>query len=199
MDLLETWKKLGEEKLNKPVGQTSTTANISRHPVSKLILTFKVGLAFIVFFQLLFGYVLIVTPQPLVKIGMAVIIAVYFLLLFINLGVLRKMMRLNNLDQNTHQTLAGVYAIVTGTLAFQQKLSWGFFPLCVGAGFLLGLSGSGDVATIMATDPVFPVVLIIMVIIITPFCRYMTKRMNEAYYGKYLEQLKSLMRQMEED
>jgi hypothetical protein len=77
MDLKEAWKKLAQEKLSKPVAGTDEVYNSSKHPVQKLIRSFKIALGFVVFFEAAFVYLAVVMPQPIVKAAMVLMMIVY--------------------------------------------------------------------------------------------------------------------------
>ena len=56
MDLKEAWKKLEQEKLNRPILGAAEVHKASKHPVGKLILLSKMTLGFAVFFEIGFIY-----------------------------------------------------------------------------------------------------------------------------------------------
>lgn len=198
MDLKEAWKNLEREKLIKPVEGTISIPKHSKHPVTRLIQTFGLGLVFCVFFELIFVYLFFVMDQPIVKAGLAVITILYTILFVINFKVLQKMRRLDQSDATVLKVLHGVHDIVSQTIRFQQKLSWGFFPMCVAAGFVLGVSIKKDAAAMML-QPKFYLSLIITMAIVTPACYFLTKWMTRISYGKYLKQIEDLIQQTKED
>lgn len=197
MDLSEAWKKLEVEKLNKPVHGTVSVPDNSKHPVSKLIAGYNLGLWFIFAFEGVFLYLLIVMPQTIVKVGLMAVIIIYLVFLFIHLRVLKKMKALYTLDTNTHKMLSGVLSIVEKSTRFQQRVSWGFFPICTTSGFLLGISINGEASELIIKPKIF-LILLITIVIMTPSCYVLTKWMNKIAYGKYCDQIKMLLKQMEE-
>jgi hypothetical protein len=198
MDLKEAWKNLEKEKLNKPVAGTIEIPRHSKHPVSKLIQTFAAGLVFCVVFELIFVYMFFQVDQMIVKAGVIVVIVVYTFLFTLNLRALRRLRQLHNSDGNVMHVLQGVREIVTRTINFQQKMSWGFFPVCVAAGFLLGISIKKDAATLIV-QPLFYGTLLLTMAIVTPACYYLTRWMIKLSYGKYLNQIEDLIQQGKEE
>lgn len=197
MDLREAWKKLDEEKLSQPLDISTVTAKESKHPISKLIQSFQIGLGFIVVFEILFIYLAFNLKQPLVQIGMVVIVVLYFLFFLHNYRTLKRITNQNKLDQNLKETVTNIHSIASNALNFQMKISWAVFPMCVTAGFLIGLSIEADAAT-MLMRPVIYWSLIGTAVVVTPLCYWLTKLMTKISYGKYLNQLEELSRGLEE-
>jgi hypothetical protein len=198
MDLKEAWKNLEKEKLNKPVAGTIKIPRHSKHPVSKLIQTFAAGLVFCGVFELIFVYMFFNVDQVIVKAGVFVVIVVYTFLFALNFRALRRLRQLYNSDENVMRVLHDVREIVTRTINFQQNMSWGFFPICVAAGFLLGISIKKDAAT-MIVQPLFYGTLLVTMAIVTPACYFLTKWMIKLSYGKYLRQIEDLIQQGKEE
>lgn len=197
MDLKEAWKNLEKEKLAKPFAGSIEVPKHSKHPVSKLIQTFAAGLIFCVAFELIFVFLFFTTDQTIVKVGMLVIIALYTFLFALNFRALKELRKLYRSDGNVMGVLRDVREIVTRTINFQQKMSWGFFPLCVAAGFVLGISIKKDAATLIV-QPTFYLTLILTMAIVTPACYYLTRWMIKLSYGKYLTQIDTLIHQGKE-
>jgi hypothetical protein len=198
MDLKEAWRNLEKEKLSKPVQGTVSIPKHSKHPVDKLIQTFGLGLVFCIVFEMFFVYLFFAVDQTIVKVGMAVIIVLYAFLFAINFKVLQKLRRLHKSDDSVLKVLHGVHSIVSQTIKFQQKISWGFFPMCVASGFVLGVSLKKDAAA-MILQPKFYIILLITMALVTPACYFLTKWMTRISYGKYLDQIEDLIRQSKQD
>lgn len=198
MDLKEAWKKLEREKLNKPVSGAVEVRKTSKHPVQKLILLFKVTLGFAIFFDLCFIYLLVITPQLIVKIFLVIMIIIYLFFFILNYRILKDIQHSFRLDQNLKGTLQQVFDNTMSTLAFQRKSSLFIYPFAATAGFLLGLSVEADAAVMMQKWQVI-LSLIMAIIILTPSCYYLARWMEKVSYGKYLNQLHDLIQQFEKD
>lgn len=197
MDLKEVWKTLDKDKLSKPVAGTVGIPKQSRHPVNKLIQAFTAGLVFCVVFELMFVYLLVTMDQTIVKLGLAVVVFLYAFLFAVNYKVLRRLRHLHHSDDPVVHVLDSVQQIVRATIRFQHRLSWAFFPMCVAAGFLMGISVKKDAAE-MIVQPFFYVTLLATMAIVTPACFYLTRWMSKVAYGKYLDQIDGLIRQSKE-
>lgn len=198
MDLKEAWKTLERERLIQPVNGTIAIPKHSKHPVTKLIQTFGLGLVFCVFFESIFVYLLFAMEQTIVKVGLGIIVVLYTILFMINYKVLQKLRRLHKSDEAVLKVLQGVHSIVSQTIKFQQKLSWGFFPMCVAGGFVLGVSIKKDAAA-MIVQPKFYIALIVTMAVFTPASYFLTKWMTRISYGKYLGQIEELIQQTKGD
>lgn len=198
MDLTEAWKKLESDKLSKPVAGSVHIQKRSKHPVQKLILLFKLTLGFAIFFELGFMYLLAIMPQVIVKVFLVIMIIIYAFFFVLNYKILKKIQRSFRLDLSLKNTLKQVYDNTVSTLAFQRKASLIIYPLAATAGFLMGLASETDAAMMMQKWQV-QVILLIAIIILTPFCYFMARWMERVSYGKYLHQLRDLISQFDKE
>src|SRR6187431_1652381 len=129
MDLQEAWKNLDREKLTKPLRGEITIRTASKHPVQRLIKSFRYTLGFIIIFEAMFIYFLISIPQPVVKIFLALMVVVYALGFLANYQTLRKIETHFVMDSNFKESLQLIYESTKTSLAFQRK-AWIFiYPL----------------------------------------------------------------------
>ncbi len=195
MDLQETWKNLDREKLSKPVKGEIEIRTTSKHPVQKLIASFRYALGFIVLFEVVFIYCFSVVPQPIVKIFLALMIIIYAFGFLTNYRTLRKIESHFVMDSNFKDSLQVIYDSTKTSLALQRR-AWIFiYPLAGTTGFLLGLSLSTDVVEVMQKTKNI-VALIITLAIVTPLGYYLAVWMENLSYGKYLIQLETLIAEL---
>lgn len=199
MDLRETWKKLEAEKLSKPMDGSLSIPHQSKHPVTNIINTLKIGTWFIVFFWALFLVVFFMSDQLIVKAGIGMVVLTYTGLFAANVNILKKITLLNKLDGSTTQMLSGIHSLVSKALTFQQNFSWIFFPLCAAAGFVTGMSVRNDVASLLTAKPHLLINLLVTIIIITPAAYFITRWMIKISHGKYLKQIEDLIAQMKQE
>jgi len=197
MDLKEVWKKLDSDKLSKPVLGSVHIQNNSKHPVQKLIKLFRITLGFALTFEVGFIYLLIIMPQPIVKVFMVVMIIIYVFFFALNYRILKNIQHSFRLDLNLKSTLQQVYDNTVSTLAFQRKSSIIIYPIAATAGFLLGLSAETDAALMMQKWQV-QIALLISILILTPASYYLALWMEKVSYRKYLDQLRDLIAQFGE-
>lgn len=195
MDLQETWKNLDREKLSIPVKGEVELRTASKHPVQKLINSFRYALGFIILFEVVFIYCFIIIPQPVVKIFLALMIVIYALGFLANYKTLRKVESHFVLDSNFKDSLQVIYESTKTSLAFQRR-AWIFiYPLAGTTGFLLGLSISTDVVEVMQKSKNI-MALIITLAIVTPLGYYLAVWMESLSYGKYLIRLETLLAEL---
>lgn len=199
MDLQEAWKKLDKSKFKVPLPDEHEIdlRKKSHHPVKKLILYFQLGLGMCASFEAMFIYLAIIFPQPIVKIFLAIVIVLYVFFFVLNYRILKNIQTLYKLDSDIKSTLKNIYESTTGMLTFQRKCALYIYPICGTAGFLLGLSTEKDALTMIQKPSIF-ISLIVTLIILTPLAHLLAKWMEKVSYNKYLNQLKKLIKQLEE-
>ncbi|HOX82339.1 MAG TPA: hypothetical protein PLJ60_00330 [Chryseolinea sp.] len=195
MDLQAAWKNLDREKLSKPGKEEVEIRTASKHPVQKLIASFRYALGFIVLFEVVCIYLFIIIPQPIVRIFLALMIIIYALGFVVNYRTLRKIERHFVLDSNFKDSLQAIYDSTKTSLAFQRK-AWIFiYPLAGTTGFLLGLSINTDVVEMIMKSKNI-IILIITLAIVTPIGYYVAVWLENLSHGKYLNQLETLLTEL---
>lgn len=195
MDLKEAWKKLAQEKLSKPVAGTDEVYNSSKHPVQKLIRSFKIALGFVIFFELAFAYLAVVVPQPIVKIAMVLMMVVYIFYFATNYQTLSHIKKTFRMDENLSYTLQSIYDNTQQSLKFQRRSALFIYPLAATCGFFLGLSVERDVVAVLQHNSTW-ITLLITIAILTPISYYVAIQLERVGYGRYLEQLRGLINQL---
>lgn len=196
MDLKEVWKKLEQEKLTQPVAGSEEIYKTSKHPVQKLIRSFKVALGFVVFFELAFAYLAIAVPQPVVKLAMVVMMIVYIFYFVANYQTLQHIKTTFRMDQNLTHTLQSIYDNTQQSLKFQRRSALFIYPLAATCGFLLGLSIERNVVELFENRAMW-ISLIITIVVLTPLCYFIAIQLERISYGRYLSQLRNLIHQLE--
>ncbi|MCW5911442.1 MAG: hypothetical protein KIT62_10225 [Cyclobacteriaceae bacterium] len=195
MDLKEAWKKLEQKKLNQPIVGSEEVYNSSKHPIQKLMRSFKIALGFVVFFEAAFAYLAIVMPQPIVKIAMVLMMVVYIFYFVTNYHTLNHIKTTFRMDQNLSYTLQSIYDNTQQSLKFQRKSALFIYPLAATCGFLLGLSIERDVIEVLQNRSSW-IILAITIAVLTPISYYIAILLERAGYGRYLDQLRGLIQQL---
>jgi len=195
MDLQEAWKKLDREKLSKPVNGPIEIDKASKHPVQKLINTFRITLGFVILFEAAFIYLLMTSPQLVVKFFMALMVITYIFFFVLNYSALQKIERHFILDANFKDSLELIYTSTKTSLTFQRRASIVIYPFACTAGYLLGLSIEKDAVEMMHKGPAI-VALGVSIIILTPASYYLSLWLEKVSYGKYLMQLETLIAEL---
>lgn len=196
MDLKEAWKKLEQEKLTQPVAGVEEVYKTSKHPVQKLIRSFKIALGFVVFFELAFAYLAIAMPQPIVKGAMVLMMVVYIFYFVANYQTLQHINRTFRMDHNLAHTLQSIYNNTQQSLKFQRRSAVFIYPLAATCGFLFGLSIERNVLELLQNRSVW-VSLLITISVLTPISYFVAIQLERVSYGRYLSQLRNLIHQLE--
>ena len=199
MDLQEAWKNLDKNKFKVPLPSEHELdiRKKSTHPVKKLIYYFQLGLAMAVAFEVVFVYLAIILPQPIVKIFLWVVVSFYVLFIVVNYRILTNIQRLYKLDSDIKSTLKNIYESTTGMLSFQRKCALFIYPICGTAGFLMGLSVEKNALQLIQRPSVF-IALLITLAVLTPLAHWLATWMEKISYNKYLNQLRDIIQQLEE-
>jgi len=197
MDLQEVWKKLKKNKLEKPVLGTVEIRKKSKHPVQKLknayLQTTGFSLAFLIGFIVLF----FMFPEPIVKVGLALVIVGYVFFFVVNFNMYRKVNVVLPVDQNLKSAMQHTYDFITANIHFQEYTAVFIYPIAASAGFLMGGAvGSGDIDGMLQKKFVI-IALIVTAIVLTPIAFYLTRWLYKVSYGKCLKELKERIDELE--
>lgn len=198
MELREIWKKLETEKLE--VVRATSLAEWppkSKHPVRKLERAFLAGLVFIVIFELVFCSLLWFFEHPLVRLFLVLVIICYILFFIWNYKVYRVIRKGIDFGGNLKRTLNQIYNDVNASLRFQRKAALFIYPIAASAGFLIGFATQKD-PSVMMDKPWIILVMVTTAIVLTPAGYYLAKWMEKVSYGKYCDQLKLLIDEMQD-
>lgn len=195
MNLKEAWKKLEQEKLSQPVAGSDEIYKTSKHPVQKLIRSFQIALGFVVLFEAAFAYLAVVMPQPIVKAAMVLMMVVYIFYLITNYQTLSHIKKTFRMDQNLSYTLQSIYDNTRQSLKFQRRSALFIYPLAATCGFLFGISVERDVVEVLQNKSTW-ITLLITSAILTPISYYVAIQLERVGYGRYLDQLRGLIHQV---
>lgn len=195
MNLNEAWKKLEQEKLNQPIAGIDEVYKTSKHPVQKLIRSFKIALGFVVFFELAFVYLAVVMPQPIVKLAMMTMVIVYIFYFITNYKTLNHIQTTFRMDENLSYTLQSIYDTTQQSLKFQRQSAIFIYPLAATCGFFFGLSIERNVIEILQNQSVW-ISLLVTIVVLTPVSYYIAIQLERVGYGRYLDQLRTLIHQL---
>jgi len=197
-ELDDIWKKLSFEKLEA----TQITPPVqwplhSKHPVRKLLHAFGIGLRMSAVFVLIWIYFLVVFEQIEVKIFMGLMIVGYLFFFFLNYKVFREIRRETDFSGNLLVILKTIYQKATRTLAFQRKAALFIYPVAGSAGFILGFAWDKDPERVFH-DTSLLATMIIVSIVLTPIAYYVAQWVDQKAFGKYCDQLKVIIDDMEQ-
>jgi hypothetical protein len=195
MELVEVWKKLESQKLNKPVPGSIVIAKKSRHPIEKIKVGYRVAAIFSAIALLAFALLLFFFDEPVVRLGLAIMMVYYAALIIINYRMIRKISTSIFFDETLRETLALTYQTIQRNIRFQQQLALFVYPWAAIAGYALGASVSeGEVLEFLRGR--IPS-MVILAAVLTPLAWYITRWASRISYGACLKQIKDLMDEME--
>jgi hypothetical protein len=193
MDLRQTWQQSqgnGKEKLEdflpgKGLDHSST------HPLHHLRRNMFFGFIWAVLISLGYLVLMFVFPMWPIIAGLAVVLAFNLYFMLRSYRLYRQLPALLNGHNSLRQGLEQFYGAFMETNRLTMFAAKFVYPVAAAAGFMLGgVLGSGKSLETLFQKPVFPLSMIGVAVLITPFALKLAARLTEAAYGKYLRQLK---------
>lgn len=197
MDLLDTWKKLEEQRLKRPVAGSVRPPSRSSHPVSKLKRNYFVKMAFSFLFLLISVELLFIFDDLYIRVGMALVTCAYVIFLVSAWTTYRKIKVDLPIDGSLKVALLYTIDIIETNLKFEERAALVVYPFAVASGFLMGLTAGGEKASRVFSEPFFGVVLIISILVLTPLCYLVARWMNKVSYGKCISEMKAMVADLE--
>lgn len=201
MDLREAWKKLEEEHLEKPSiwkAVEHPEKSRSKHPVIRLKKSLETTLVFAVVFLLMFVVLIFLFDPWLVKLFIGIVIGAYVFftwynyITYLNL----KLQWQKALEGSLKAALQNIHSVVYKSIRFQEKASLFIYPFSAIAGFMMGLSIHQNFEEDIRDTRII-VIMFIVAAVLTPLCYYLAKWMYKISYDKYLNQLQSLIHEID--
>jgi len=201
MNLQESWNKLDREKLGSPGNPLLPSfKKHSRHPIQKLIRAFQITLGFTILFGLFFIVLLFVFDPWIIRLFLGLLILAYVFFFFYNLKTYKKLQVewANPFDHPLKEAFYKIHHIAHSSIRFQEKAALYMYPISITGGYLMGLfTGNSTQFEKNLTNLHVLLILGVCMIIFTPVCYYLAKWMYKVSYDKYLEQLQSLLKEMQ--
>lgn len=193
MDLRQTWQQSqehGKERLEDFLPGKGLDHG-SRHPLHQLRRNMFFGFIWAVLISL--GYLILMFIFPIwpVVAGLAVVLAFNIYFLLSSYQLYRQLPALLNGHHSLRQGLERFYEAFMETNRLTMYAAKFVYPVAAAAGFMLGgVLGSGKALETLFQKPAFPLIMIGVALLITPFALKLAAWLTEAAYGKYLRQLK---------
>lgn len=191
MDPRLTWQRShGKEKLEDFLPGKGLDHG-SRHPLRQLRRNMFIGFVWAVLISL--GYLILMFVFPIwpVVTGLAVVLAFNLYFLLRSYRLYRQLPALLSGHNSLLQGLEQFYEAFMETNRLTMFAAKFVYPVAAAAGFMLGgVLGSGKSLELLFRKPVFPLTMVGVAVLITPFALKLAARLTEAAYGKYLRQLK---------
>lgn len=193
MDISETWKKLGQEKLEKPMDGKFERGDHSRHPVTALKNNYKTKATMLVAFLVCFAGLFFWFDEWLIKGVLLVVIAAYIIFFLASLAMYKRLNKNLPVDGRLLDVLVQTKDEVSRALKFETISSLLIFPFAGAAGYMMGYRTQGlDPANIFES-PYQLGVFIVVLIIFLAFGYWLGRQLMREGYGKYLDQIEEMI------
>lgn len=194
-DMHESWQQeeslfeLDEAFLDKALKKDSCD------PLIRLRKNLGIKLIWIAGFSLLFLLLIITTDKLYNRILISPLLLAYAVGLTLIYGQYR-MLGFVDKSQNMRYILKAYYYRITRIQQYELKVAVFLYPISITAGFVYGFSLKRSADEIL-TDIKILTILIITNLILIPLCYYLARWMDRKAYGRYLDQLKEDIDQLE--
>jgi hypothetical protein len=194
-DMHESWQQeeslfeLDEAFLDKALKKDSCD------PLIRLRKNLGIKLIWIAGFSLLFLLLIITTDKLYNRILISPLLLAYAVGLTLIYGQYR-MLGFVDKSQNMRYILKAYYYRITRIQQYELKVAVFLYPISITAGFVYGFSLKRSADEIL-TDIKILTILIMTNLILIPLCYYLARWMDRKAYGRYLDQLKEDIDQLE--
>lgn len=196
MDIDETWKKLGRERLELPVEGNATPGMQSQHPVEKLKRNYFIKTIMMVFFLVCFAVLFFVFDEMLVRVTVGLMVIAYTVFLLSSFAMYRNIQAELPMDSTLRDVLAKTKERIERGLTFETRSSMLIFPFAGAAGYLMGFTVTGGDATKIFNNPVQIGIFITTLTVFTVMGWFIGRRLTYIGYGKSLEELRKLIEEL---
>jgi hypothetical protein len=194
-DLHKSWQQeeslfeLDEAFLDKALTKESCD------PLIKLRRNIGIKLIWIAGFSLMFLVLIITTDKFYNRILISPLLIAYVVGLALVYGQYR-ILNFVDKSQNLRYILKAYYDRIKRIQEYELKVALFLYPISITAGFVYGFTLKRSAEDIL-TDFRVPTILIVTNVILIPACYYLARWMDRKAYGKYLDQLKEDINQLE--
>ena len=119
----------------------------------------------------------------------------YVAAILFNIYMVRNYLREPAPDQSLKVYLTKLLNNMNKAFRSVELIALMIYPIAMTAGFLLPLTLDGKIDLIY-NEPVVQGILIACYIVLTPLCWYLAKYMNKVVFGKYLNQLEDILKDL---
>ena len=197
-DLHEPWEKMQQDQTSFELDEAFLDEALNKESCDPLIrlrknLGFK--LMWIAGFSLLFLVLIITTDKLYNRILISPLLVAYVIGLALIYGQFRILSFVDK-SQNLSYILKAYYYRIKRIQQYELQVALFLYPISITAGFVYGFTLKRSAEEIL-TDLKVLTILIVTNVILIPACYYLARWMDRKAYGKYLDQLKEDIDQLE--
>lgn len=192
MDLEKSWKEWGAseslpDELFTPASLRKTT---SMNPLEKLKKNLGINLVFGVVILFFYAGIIFLSPEPLVRLAMIVMLVFTFWAVYTSFRLYRSLDPDLCSSCNLVHEMERYHDTIRNWSRNQQKVAAFFYPVGAAGGFILGGSmGAGKPVMDIMSRTEMQVALVIAVAILSPLAWLLARWMNRLAFGKYIDAL----------
>lgn len=195
MNLQEQWQLLQNKSLLAPELSAEAIREAIRRdsqgPIHALQRALRVRLFFVGFF-LAAGGILVGLSWPNAQLMMLAggMLGYYLLAGGITWGQLLVLQRSAGLDRNLRQTLEIYYRVIRRAMLLDEIIGLFMYPIAIGIGFFYAQVQHGDPIVDVLQNPRDLLILLVVILVISPFLHIFTRWANRRTFSNYLAQLR---------
>lgn len=197
-ELNKLWQSIGKNNPTPEIDELQLhLKNASENPLKMLKKNFQANLAFAVLFTLMFIVLFILMDGIWVRLFTGILLIGYMLAIFQTIKAYRKYLNDVHADEQVKVYLQKVYNGIGQMIRLQEISAIFFYPIALVAGFLMALYQKDGMD---AFNENFTWILLgVLIVVFTPLCYVLAKYLNKLAFGKYLEQIKLLIDDFENE
>lgn len=193
MNAEQNWKQMNElndEDLSALLNTSAIAKGQSNSPLKKIKTSFFYNMLWTILFSCLYLILFFVIDFWQIKSALVFLIVVHIL------GILSAYKQYKSInptiiaDQSVLEELKRQHRSVKNWMNAHLRSGLLFYPVSIGGSFLLGGAiGSSKSVEDFVSRPYMLLTTIILIIVLTPFCHFLAKKMLKSSFGKHLNDL----------
>ncbi len=200
MNLQDTWNELQQSAFSVHVveedGLESLIHAKSISPLAKLRRQVSIKMGFIVFFILLFLGVMPFIQQSIVQILLLVLTLVYVIGLVLLMQERKELQGEMPRDSSLLNALKHYEKRISSILHYEELIGLFLYPVSATLGFLWAFTQEKGIEELFQNTWAW-MTLVISLVILTPLCHWLARWMNQIAFGKYLQQVRDNIAELE--
>lgn len=195
----ELWGILNSAANQPPVQLPDAEYMIRRavDPLQKLRKNIRINSGYGALFIVLAIYIVFGYPYFWVQFLISTLMVGIVANIIYNEFLVRKVLLTPPADENIRLRLSMIHYRMKQALRTIEYVALIFYPISITAGFVLALADSGKLGLI-ESDKTLQAILIGSFVVLTPLCFFLTRWLNKVAFGKEVERIGQLVKEMEE-
>jgi len=198
-DLKELWDKGSGDSMLPEFNQNDLLLLRERtdSPIYKLKRNIQVNSVFALVFTIFFSYLLIVIDGFWFRVFMGVLVLAYIAGIWFNNHIIKTYLKEIPMDESLKSYLEHLTKGMRRAFRAVEKTALFIYPIAMTAGFLIPMTRENQLDR-FSNEPFIWLLLIVLFIVFTPLCFWLTRFLNKLAFGKYIDQIQSVIDQIDE-